>query len=192
MRLVQPLPPQPVPLGFLDSQPLSPPAPQPVGPRRALCVARKRRAICFHQTLFLSPLTTPIGSSAKVNLSFGTSSSLQESAPFSLLPLPSSLSQFLLFFFFFLLGTGNCETARESPGGFSSKRSPAVLRRAQRTALNVTLSPSSAPAGRPGPSGSPGGHRALADSPMAGRATMFSVHSEIKSTTLDPSNLLCG
>ena len=135
-------------------------------------------------------LDHPVGSSAKVNLSFGNSSSLQESAPFSLLPLPSSLSQFLLFFF--LLGTGNCEKARESPGGFSSKRSPAVLRRAQRTALNVTLSPSSAPAGRPSPSGSPGGHRALADSPMAGRATMFSVHSEIKSTTLDPSNLLCG
>lgn len=136
-------------------------------------------------------LDHPVGSSAKVRLPFGTSSSLRESAPFSLLPLPSSLSQFLLFFFF-LPGTGNCETARESPGGFSSKRSPAVLRRAQRTGLNVTLSPSSAPAGRPGPSGSPGGHRALADSPMAGRATMFSVHSEIKSTTLDPSNLLCG
>lgn len=94
--------------------------------------------------------------------------------------------------FFFLPGTGNCETARESPRGFSSKRSPAVLRKAQRTALNVTLSPSRAPASRPSPSGSPGGHRALADSPMARRATMFSVHSEIKSTTLDPSNLLCG
>lgn len=62
----QPLPPRPVPPSFLDSQPLSPPAPQPVGPRRALCVfARKWRAICFHQTLFLSPLTTPTGSSAQ-------------------------------------------------------------------------------------------------------------------------------
>ena len=64
-RLVQPLPPQPIPPGFLDSQTLSPPAPQPVGPRGALCVAHKRRAICFHQTLFLSPLTTPLAPQPK-------------------------------------------------------------------------------------------------------------------------------
>ena len=189
-RLVQPLSPQPVPPGFLDSQPLSPPAPQPVGPRGALCVAHKRRAICFHQTLFLSPLTTPLAPQPK-STSHLEPPHLCKNQPLS--PSSRCPPPFLNFsFFFFLLGTGNCEKARESPGGFSSKRSPAVLRRAQRTALNVTLSPSSAPAGRSGPSGSPGGHRALADSPMAGRATMFSVHSEIKSTTLDPSNLLCG
>lgn len=190
--LVQPLTPRPVPPGFLDSQSLSPPVTQPRGPRRALRVAGERRAICFHQMLFLLPLTTPLAPLPKSGFRLEPPH-LCENQPLSPSSrcLPLSLN-FSFFFFFFLPGTGNCETARESPGGFSSKRSPAVLRRAQRTGLNVTLSPSSAPAGRPGPSGSPGGHRALADSPMAGRATMFSVHSEIKSTTLDPSNLLCG
>lgn len=111
-------------------------------------------------------------------------------SPSATLPPPPllPLSQFLLF----LPCTGNCEPVRESPGVFSSKRYPAVLRRAQRTAVNVTLSPCSCTCWPPRPlrftRGSPSARRFSGGR----RATMFSVHSEIKSTTFDPSNLFCG
>lgn len=184
------LAPSAVPPGFLISSAPLPPAPQPVGPRRALCVvsasgeqfvSTKR---CFYR------LTTPIGSSAKVNSSVWNLliCKNQPLSPSSRCPLPFSI---FLFFFFFFAGPGNCETMRESPGGFSSKRSSSSQKGTKNRAechiesLQRTCRP-------PRPLRFTGGHRALADSPMAGRATMFSVHSEIKSTTLDPSNLLCG
>lgn len=86
--------------------------------------------------------------------------------------------------------TGNCEKASESPGVLDSKHNPAILRTIQRINLNATLSP-------------PRLHLLMISHPlqfMVGspraplcsggrRATMFSVHSEIRSTMFDPSNL---
>lgn len=87
--------------------------------------------------------------------------------------------------------TGNCEKASESPGVLDSKHNPAILRTAQRINLNATLSP-------------PrlhlleishrlqfmvGSRQALLCS-GGSRAPVFSVHSEIRSTMFDPSNLV--
>lgn len=85
------------------------------------------------------------------------------SAPFSLGRSPSLSSCLSLNFSSFLPRIGNCETVTESSRVFSSKRYPAVLRRAQRTEVNVTLSPSSCTCWPPRPlrftGGSPSARR---------------------------------
>lgn len=119
-------------------QPVSSPCSAIQGTRRtALCVTKKWRVICFYQTLFLSLLSTLwlLSQSPPLNGAAMASPFSTENLP--LLPVSLSISPF------FLPRTGNCETVRESPGVFSSKRSPAVLRGAQSPAVNVTLSPCS-------------------------------------------------
>lgn len=83
---------QPVPHPCPDPQALSDLRPR--GPRGALRVTGKWRAICFYQTRFLSPLSYPAGSCAKAGLSPEPPwppLHRRESAPFSLLPQLSSL-----------------------------------------------------------------------------------------------------
>lgn len=138
------------------------PTVQPRGPGQALCVTREWKAMCFHQTLLLSPLSTPLAPGPESAFCWTRHHrSLARLLPRPLShPTPPPAARLSLNFSFFLPRTGNCETVRESPGGFGSKRSSAVLRRAQRAAVNVTLSPSSCTCRLPRPlrftGGSPG------------------------------------
>lgn len=164
--------------------------------RRPLHAAGKPRASCLPSASAFFPPRWPLCQRLPLTGTAMASPAPQRICPFLPQPLPPpppapplaslSISPF------FLPCTGNCEPVRESPGVFSSKRYPAVLRRAQRATVNVTLSPCSCTCRPSRPlrftRGSPSARRFSGGR----RATMFSVHSEIKSTTFDLSNLFCG
>lgn len=159
--------------------------------------SRKYPTSFHHCFSFLSLPLVPMLTSAFHRNHHGRLHSTEEFKPFPLMPSSSSSSSFSLLFslnfsFFFLPHTGNCE-----PEGkpwsirFQTLSSSSQKGTKDRGECHIEQAPA-APAGCPGPSGSSEGHQALADSRMARSATVFSVHSEIKSTTFDPSNLFCG